>query len=233
MHGGDVAGAIERKDRKLLFTLKQEQLLELIRTGDTDAALDFAARELAPQGPSLLPCSLLCAVLCAGGAAAVPAHGVVRIDAFSFDNAHHTGGCCCDKIVDGNRTVLVKFDKEYPFGEAEDQFADFAASVASLPSILVTEVCVQQYGDDKYNEKVRDRFGIKNSHFPAFRLFPKGLASWSIAIAAESPIHPATNAPIHPEVKPGCVKAFDRLANKMKMGDRHAILDKATALAEK
>ena len=56
---GDVAGAIERVNDldpdvleqrpSLLFALQRQRLIELIRAGDVDAALDFAAEYLAPH----------------------------------------------------------------------------------------------------------------------------------------------------------------------------------------
>lgn len=56
---GDVAGAIERVNDldadvleqrpALLFALQRQRLIELIRAGDVDAALDFAAEYLAPH----------------------------------------------------------------------------------------------------------------------------------------------------------------------------------------
>jgi hypothetical protein len=56
---GDVAGAIERVNNldpdvleqrpSLLFALQRQRLIELIRAGDVDAALEFAAEYLAPH----------------------------------------------------------------------------------------------------------------------------------------------------------------------------------------
>ena len=56
---GDVAGAIERVNDldpdvleqrpSLLFALQRQRLIELIRAGDVDAALEFAAEYLAPH----------------------------------------------------------------------------------------------------------------------------------------------------------------------------------------
>lgn len=88
------------------------------------------------------------------------------------------------QFVDGSRDVLVKFDKQYPYGqcfslrlscsdtlfsffffcfvcfpgEKEDEFKKFAQKVA--PSRLwVTEVGVQDYGEHE-NKPLADRFGI-------------------------------------------------------------------------
>lgn len=57
---GDIQAAIERandlnplileENAQLFFHLQQQKLIELIRTGDVAAALDFAEKELAPRG---------------------------------------------------------------------------------------------------------------------------------------------------------------------------------------
>eukprot|EP01062_Namystynia_karyoxenos_P027985 TRINITY_DN212_c0_g1_i1.p1 TRINITY_DN212_c0_g1~~TRINITY_DN212_c0_g1_i1.p1 ORF type:complete len:253 (+),score=124.98 TRINITY_DN212_c0_g1_i1:83-841(+) len=172
----------------------------------------------------------------AGSAQAGAKRGVVTVDSFTFD-----------KLVDGTRHVLVKFDKEYPYGEKEDEFREFAKLVAGLKGkaeLLVGEVGIQDYGDDKYNEALRDRFGVtKNAdEFPEFRLFRKG----------EGDKHPIT---FKGEVKadalarfvkteagvwiglPGCLEAFDKLAEQY-MGAttpeaRKAILQQAVAANDK
>merc|ERR1719498_1722160 len=77
-----------------------------------------------------------------------------------------------DKIVDGTRDVLVKFDKQYPYGDAEDAFKAFAPKLAGS-DVLVADVAVTDYGD-KENSDLSDRFSIAESDFPAYRLFRKG-----------------------------------------------------------
>jgi len=67
LQGGDVAGAIElvdgispdilKRNPRLLFHLKQQRLIELIRSKDAESALRFAQEELAPSSdndPALL-----------------------------------------------------------------------------------------------------------------------------------------------------------------------------------
>eukprot|EP00047_Mylnosiga_fluctuans_P009537 m.11875 g.11875 ORF g.11875 m.11875 type:complete len:238 (-) comp2673_c0_seq1:58-771(-) len=100
-------------------------------------------------------------VLAAVAGAAATAKGVLPLDSLTFD-----------KIVDGSRTVVVKFDKQYPYGEKEDEFKKYAEAIAAS-SVLVAEVGVQDYGD-KLNDDLRERFGVNKEAFPAFRIFKKG-----------------------------------------------------------
>eukprot|EP01062_Namystynia_karyoxenos_P027989 TRINITY_DN212_c1_g1_i2.p2 TRINITY_DN212_c1_g1~~TRINITY_DN212_c1_g1_i2.p2 ORF type:complete len:239 (+),score=118.63 TRINITY_DN212_c1_g1_i2:76-792(+) len=162
------------------------------------------------------------AALCAP-AAGTPKKGVITIDTFSFD-----------KIVDGSRNVLVKFDKEYPYGDKEDAFKKFAESVVHIDGLLIAEVGVQEYGDDKYNEKLRDRFGVKNEDFPAFRLFKAGEAEPTVFKDDVKADSLARFVRAHAGVYiglPGCIEALDRLAEKyMSPGaNKDAVLAEAEA----
>ena len=92
--------------------------------------------------------------------------GAINLDEFTFD-----------KIVDGSRDVLVKFDKDYPYGDEEDEFKALCKTVGPLRTSLgIAEVGVQDYGD-RHNEGLRERFGISRDSFPAYRLFKKGTCS--------------------------------------------------------
>jgi endoplasmic reticulum protein 29 len=100
------------------------------------------------------------------GAAAVysvdaTARGAIGLDTFTFD-----------KIVDGSRSVVVKFDKQYAYGDQEDAYKAFAKEMAPS-SILVAEVGVQDYGD-KENDDLREKYGVKADDFPVFKIFKKG-----------------------------------------------------------
>jgi len=86
---------------------------------------------------------------------------VLPLDSFTFD-----------KIVDGSRPVLVKFDKQYAYGDKEDAFKDFASAMAES-SLLVAEVGVQDYGD-KENDDLRERYGVSADDFPVFKMFKAG-----------------------------------------------------------
>ena len=65
------------------------------------------------------------------------------------------------QVVDGTRTVLLKVDRPYPYGEKEDAFKEFAKLAGSLSvedskGFLIAEVNVQNYGD-KDNAVVQER----------------------------------------------------------------------------
>ena len=107
--------------------------------------------------------------------------GVIPLDSFTFD-----------KIVDGNRDVLVKFDNEYPYvpstttvtiqpvscprsGKTEQEFKKLAATVSVLTGtrFLLAGVGVQRSGT-KDNDDLRERFRLNRDEFPVFKLFKKG-----------------------------------------------------------
>lgn len=89
------------------------------------------------------------------------ARGAVGLDSLTFD-----------KIVDGSKTVLLKIDKQYAYGDKEDAFKEFVKDVASS-SLVVAEVGVQDYGD-KENDDIREKFDVDAENFPAFFLFKAG-----------------------------------------------------------
>ena len=53
-----------------------------------------------------------------------------------------------DRIIDGTKAVLVRFDKEYSYGDEHDAWKDFAKTVGdSSANMLVCDVGVSEYGD--------------------------------------------------------------------------------------
>ncbi len=82
-----------------------------------------------------------------------------------------------DRIIDGGKSVFVRFDKEYSYGDEHDAWKEFAKSVGeSAAEMLVVDVGVSEYGD-KDNADLSDRFSIKTDDFPQYRLFLKGVSA--------------------------------------------------------
>jgi len=79
-----------------------------------------------------------------------------------------------DRIVDGSRSVMVRFDKEYSYGDEHDAWKSFAGKVGdSSADMLVCDVGVSEYGD-KDNSDIAEKFSIKSDAFPQYRLWKKG-----------------------------------------------------------
>ena len=80
-----------------------------------------------------------------------------------------------EKIVDGSRDVLIKFDVEYPYGDHEDAFKEMMTNLLGKggSSFVVGTVGVAEYGE-RENDALRERFGYSKDDFPAYRFFPKG-----------------------------------------------------------
>mmetsp|Transcript_55220 Transcript_55220/g.88079 ORF Transcript_55220/g.88079 Transcript_55220/m.88079 type:complete len:255 (+) Transcript_55220:23-787(+) len=92
------------------------------------------------------------------GAAETP-KGVVPLDSITFN-----------QIVDGSRTVLVKFDKKYAYGDNENAWKDFATNYGGSAELLLTEVGISEHGDNK-NEELGERYSIDKDSYPQYRLF--------------------------------------------------------------
>merc|ERR1719390_533778 len=79
-----------------------------------------------------------------------------------------------DRIIDGSKSVMVRFDKEYSYGDEHDAWKNFASKVGdSSADMLVADVGVSEYGD-KDNSDIAERYSIKSEDFPQYRLWIKG-----------------------------------------------------------
>ena len=75
-----------------------------------------------------------------------------------------------DRIIDGSKSVMVRFDKEYSYGDEHDAWKEFAKQVGeSSADMLTCDVGVSEYGD-KDNSDISDKYGIKSDDFPQYRL---------------------------------------------------------------
>eukprot|EP00041_Stephanoeca_diplocostata_P016435 m.323885 g.323885 ORF g.323885 m.323885 type:complete len:252 (-) comp20363_c0_seq5:112-867(-) len=84
--------------------------------------------------------------------------GVVSLDDWTFD-----------KVVDGSRHVLVKFDKKYPYGPLEMSYQAFVNDIRDTV-LLTAEVGVQDFGDDQ-NNALKQRFKLDTETLPVYKLF--------------------------------------------------------------
>jgi len=98
--------------------------------------------------------------------AAYTDRGILKLDNTTFD-----------RIIDGGKTVYVRCDTEYSYGDEHDAWKEFAAKVGeSSADMLVGDVGVSEYGD-KDNSDISERYSIKSDDFPQYRLWLKGKGS--------------------------------------------------------
>ena len=101
--------------------------------------------------------------VCVSSVAAYVDRGILKLDNTTFD-----------RLIDGGRNVIVRFDKEYSYGDEHDAWKEFAKTVGeSSADMLVGDVGVSEYGD-KDNSDLSERFKIGADDFPQFRLWTKG-----------------------------------------------------------
>jgi endoplasmic reticulum protein 29 len=164
--------------------------------------------------------------LCLSTAAAYVDRGILKLDNTTFD-----------RIIDGSRNVIVRFDKEYSYGDEHDAWKEFAKTVGeSSAEMLVCDVGVSEYGD-KDNSDISSRFSIGSDDFPQYRLWTKG------SDASKEPIKFTGNKKSDEFMRfiqssagvwvglPGQVKELDALAKEfMAASDKAAVAKKAEAL---
>jgi len=162
-----------------------------------------------------------------GFAAAYNDRGILKLDNTTFD-----------RVIDGSKTVFVRFDKEYSYGDEHDAWKKFAAEVGdSSADMMVGDVGVSEYGD-KDNADISERFSIKTEDFPQYRLFMKGSGSSTTPISYTGDKKYEGFLRFVQEKAgvwvglPGQVKELDTLAKAFMTGDKAATLGKAEAAAK-
>lgn len=88
------------------------------------------------------------------------ATGAIKLDNKTFDKLITTAGL----------TTMVKFDKDYAYGDKEDAFKEICKLALPVKDFLIAEVPVQEYGD-KENEDLAQRYDFKSDDFPIFTIF--------------------------------------------------------------
>ncbi|KAF8072473.1 Erp29 [Scenedesmus sp. PABB004] len=111
--------------------------------------------------------TLVALVALAGLAGAITDKGVIYLDDMTFD-----------KVVDRSRDVLVRFDREYPWGDEHDAFKELATTVGGSDTpLLVVGVPISNSETYPVNTKLSARYGltgVKDDAWPVYRLFKKG-----------------------------------------------------------
>jgi len=98
---------------------------------------------------------LLITILVTSGCA-FDTKGCVSLDALTFD-----------KVVDGHRPVLVRFDKKWSLEKLHKEIAE---RIDASSPLLIAEVEVAEYGE-KENSDLAKRFKVNKEDYPAFLLF--------------------------------------------------------------
>lgn len=100
-------------------------------------------------------------------AAAYTDKGIIYLDDLTFD-----------KIVNGRDDVLVRFDKEYPWGDAHDMYKELAGTLGEADApLVVAGVPISNRDEYLVNPRLSRRFGLdklKDDDLPRFMLFLKG-----------------------------------------------------------
>lgn len=144
------------------------------------------------------------------------ARGAVPLDTLTFD-----------KVIGKHKAVLVKFDKQYAYGEKEDEFKKFAEKSSSQPDLLVAEVGVSEYGE-KENDDLRERYNINKEDFPVYKLFKQNedtpIDFKGEIKADELSKFVKTNSRLWIGL-PNCIEKFDRLAEELLASDSSGYAD--------
>merc|ERR1712060_952417 len=152
--------------------------------------------------------------------------GILKLDNTTFD-----------RIIDGSRSVFVRFDKEYSYGEEHDAWKEYAKTVGeSAADLLSADVGVSEYGD-KDNSDLAERFSVKTEDFPRFLLFTKGLSTaapvvYTGAKKTEEFLRFAQEKAGAWIGLPGQIKELDALAKELAgAADKAVVIKKAEAIA--
>jgi len=147
-----------------------------------------------------------------GGSGPTLKKGVVHADAITLP------------LLLGKRAVLVKCDKDYPYGEKEDEYVAFAKREAVLEAdFLVVEVAVNEHAaeDDAEGLEAKvlcESMGATAEDFPSFRLIRKGSTDVKEAIKYSGEIKADDLAAFVTKEAgvflgpPGTLEIFDKLA---------------------
>lgn len=88
--------------------------------------------------------------------------GTVTADRFNFD-----------RLLEKFDVILAKFDDKFPFGDDHDHFKRLSTSIGGAKNFLIVEILLI-LGNETENGLLAEKYRVKNTDYPAYRLFFKG-----------------------------------------------------------
>lgn len=146
-----------------------------------------------------------------------------------------------DKIINRFKATLVKFDTAYAYGDKHEEFAKVAVDIAEIEDVLTAEVGIKDYGE-KDNSALGEKYGVTKEEFPALFIFFKNEKTGQVehhrftdnddfkADTIKTFIRQKTGVYLP---LPGCLEAFDIIANKLMTATTAGEKGKVMAEAEK
>ncbi|GBF99629.1 hypothetical protein Rsub_12308 [Raphidocelis subcapitata] len=160
-------------------------------------------------------------------AASLQDPGIVYLDDLTFD-----------KVVNGRDDVLVRFDREYPWGDAHEMYRQLAAALGDADAPLtVAGVAVSNSDDYLLNPRLARRYNLSalgDDELPVFRLFLRhGDPRAPIAYGGELKMDEMSGWLVaHTSIflgKRGQIEELDATAKRMAAAPKHG---RAALLAE-
>jgi len=130
-----------------------------------------------------------------------------------------------DKVIRGDLYVLIKIDKKYSWGDAEDHWKSFTEQAARTPELLLVEIHLDEENESQ-NKELAKMFDAEMDvdYWPYFRLLKKGsktnYAKFEGQITQDSLHKFVTTVSGLWIGQVGCLQEFDELAKDFAAADK-------------
>ena len=158
---------------------------------------------------------------------AINCKGCTPLDSLSFD-----------KLLSKFKVSVIKFDVAYPYGDKHEEFAKFSVSASELDDLFIGEVGIKDYGD-KDNADLAERFEVLKDDYPVCILFVQD-ANGKLSDHRFAGEFKEDNLKSFVRQKsglylplPGCLEAFDNLADSLMTAPDAGTKGKVIVQAEK
>eukprot|EP00759_Apiculatamorpha_spiralis_P014824 PhF_6_TR21634/c0_g1_i1/m.30792/K09586/ERP29; endoplasmic reticulum protein 29 len=163
------------------------------------------------RSPSLLLSFLVFTTLLMHAVQSSTTKGIVLVDKYTLNKLLHGAKAT-------GSYVLVKFDKQYAYGEKEDAWKKLGETIAKqedkMNNVILASVGVEEWGE-KFNEDFALTHGAKKENFPVFKLFKKDGSSEIVKAATyEGLVEVLTEETGLYIGLPGCSRELDDQAAK-------------------